>query len=283
MSDVTIARGTVDDVRSIALRRKFDDAALGLALELADRGSTWVARDDGDVIGLAAISETEAERYAGDLYVEPSFRGQGIAGRLLEAAFAESDDIARAMAVDVADAASVALPLGRRLAVQSPMLRFAGAIPKEEELARIAAGDYRFEVGAIDPLRDAFGLDALDQECRGVTRTAEHRRFASMATGQTFYLSGEMVAYGYVWPDGRIGPLAVSSASYLVQLFAYALVTLQRVYRASWCTLVVPGCNVRVARAALRAGLRIEEVFVFARDCDPPNFNRYVGYQKMML
>lgn len=283
MSDVTIARGTVDDARSIALRRKFDDGAQKLLLELADRGNTWVARDNGDAIGLAATSETDEERYAGELFVESSFRGQGIAGLLLEAAFAESDDRARAMAVDVADAASVALALGRRLAVRSPMLRFAGAIPKEEELARIAAGDYRFEVGAVDPIRDAFGLDALDRECRGAMRTAEHRRFASLATGQTFYLRGEMVAYGYVWPDGRIGPFAVSSASYFVQLFAFALVTLQRVYRASWCTLIVPGCNVRVARAALRAGLRIEELFVFARDCDPPNFNRYIGYQKMML
>jgi GNAT superfamily N-acetyltransferase len=282
MPDVVIGKAAPDDVRAIQTRRALDDVTLRLSLEAAEDGTAWVARDNGDIVGVALASVTQEEAYAGDIFVEPSFRGEGVGGRLLDALFGNCEG-ARMASVDVTDAAGIALALRRGCAFAMPVLRFAGAIPKENVLMQLAAGDYRFEVDAIDPVRHAFGLDALDRECRGTTRPVQHQRFASAATGQALFLHGEMVAYVYVWPDGRIGPLSASSPSYLAQIFAFALVTLTRAYGASWCVVLIPGANVRLGRTALRAGLRIGETFLLARDVPPPAFDRYVGFHRLAL
>ena len=90
MSDVAIGRAGVDDVRSVLRRRKFDEASLGIALRSAERGTAWVARDDGEIIGVALAQSTEGERYVGECFVEPSYRGHGIGLRLIQATLAQA-------------------------------------------------------------------------------------------------------------------------------------------------------------------------------------------------
>jgi GNAT superfamily N-acetyltransferase len=283
VSDVGVGRGSVDEVRAIQVRRCLDAAAVRASLELAEAGSAWVARDQSEIVGVAIGRASNEELFAGDVFVEASYRGQGVGRALLGAAFGEGGDTFRSMLTDPADPSSLALAALYGLSLQTPVLRLAGAIPKEEELARMAAGDYRFEVDAVDALRHGFALDALDRETRGATRPGEHAAFAREATGNLFLLNGEAVAYSYVWPDGRIGPIAASSAAYLLQLFAYALVTIQRAHGASWCTLWVPGTNLRVLRAALHAGLRIEESLAIASDAVMPDLSRYVGAHRIIF
>jgi hypothetical protein len=280
--DLRIGIGSPDDVRSIQRRRKIDDVALRLSLESVERGLVWTARDEREAVGIAAVHDSEEERYLGDLYVEPSYRGQGIGAALLDAAFGDGE-LLRATLVGAGDLSALALALRFRMPPREPLLRFAGAIPKEEELAKMAAGDYRFEVATVDAAAHAFLLHDLDRRTRGVARPGDHAEFALKATGHVFFLNGEGVGYGYVWPDGRLGPFACASEAYLVQIFAYALVTLRRTYGASWCTALVPGSNRRIARAALRAGLKIEETFVFATDSSSFDLASYVGYHRWRL
>jgi len=283
VSEIAVKRASADDVRAIARRRAFDDVAFRIALELADRGNVWAAHDASEVIGIAIAHSSDEERYVGDLFVEPSYRGQGIGTRLLTEAFAGADDVARTMLLEPAEPAGYALATRHGLGVRGSLLRLAGAIPREEDLARMAAGEYRFQVDALDAEAHAFELNALDREIRGTTRIPDHGYFLRHATGQAFFLNGELVAYAYVWPDGRIGPLACVSQSYLVQIFAYALVTLQRMHNASWCTLLIPGANVRIARAALRAGLRVEQTFLLASDSPHADVSTYLGYHRLLF
>jgi GNAT superfamily N-acetyltransferase len=283
VNEVAVAPASVDDVRAIARRRGFDEAGFRLAVELADRGSVWVARDQGEVVGIAIAHASERERYVGDLFVEPSYRGQGIGGRLLDAAFADAEDVVRAMLVDPAEPAGYALSLRHGLSPGGSIARLAGAIPREEDLARMAAGDYRFQVEALDLATHESGVNALDCEVRGTARTADHAYFERFATGQAFFLNGEFVAYAYVWPDGRIGPLAAVSPAYLVQIFAYSLVTVERRYLASWCTMLVPGSNTRIARAAFRVGLRIHDIFLLASDTSIADISSYAGYHQLLV
>jgi len=283
VAEIAVDRATVDEVRSIARRRAFDDAGMRLALEFADRGTAWAARDAGEVVGIAITRAIEDERYLGDCFVEPSYRGQGVGGWLLEAALGEVEDAARLVLLDAPDSAAAALALRRGLAPRETVLRFAGAIPKEEELARMAAGSYTFAVDEIDPSAHGFALDALDRKVRGAARESDHVWLARHTSGLAFLLNGEFVAYTYVWPDGRIGPIAAASAAYLVQIFAYALVTLQRRHLASWCTALVPGSNLRIGRTCLRAGLRIEESFLLASDADIADLSTYIGYHRLLF
>ena len=278
MAEIAIGVASVDEVRRIQRRRDCDEAAIRLSLESSERGLAWAAREPGEIVGIAIAHDSEDERHTGDLYVEPSFRGHGIGEKLLSAAFEDTGDRGRSVLADSADPASLALALRHGMTLREPILRFAGAIPREEELARMAAGDYRFEVAEIDAAIHTFGLRALDRQTRGTTRDADHVSFASGAAGHAFFLNGEFVAYAYVWPDGRIGPLACASQAYLVQIFAYALLALTRRYGASWCSALVPGSNLRIARTALRAGLVVNESLLLASDAVGLELSTYIGY-----
>lgn len=276
MPELPLEDASPHDVARLARRRGIAEAETRAAMELADAGTAWCVWDGSEPIALAVVQPTNDAWHLGDLYVEPSYRGQGLGGRLVDAAFAQRGDASRSSAADADDRAGLALLLRRGIALRELVLRLAGAVPKDEILARMAAGDYRFSVEPLDPLAHAFALDALDRDVRGIVRNGDHRRWSHAARGAVFSIGGEVVGYAYVWPDGRIGPLASTSAAYLTQLFAYALVTLRGEFGGTWCTLQVPASNARVARAALRAGLLIEERLLFASDA-PAELSRYVG------
>lgn len=283
MAEIVGATGLTDEVRRVAIRRNLGDLALRFSLESAERGTVWLARDEGEPIGIAVAHDSETERFVGDYFIEPSYRGQGIGVRLFAAVFGGAEDFARTMLVDIREAAAVVLALRFAMAPREVLLRFVGSVPREQELAKMAAGDYRFQVDAIDPLGHRSGLTELDRHTRGTVRPGDHLSFAREASGNAFFLDGEFVGYAYVWPDGRIGPLACASEAYVVQILAYALVTLQRVYGASWCTLLVPSSNRRAARASLRAGLRIADSIAIASDAALPGLSAYVGVHPLLL
>jgi GNAT superfamily N-acetyltransferase len=283
VSEIVVELGSVDDARSVERRRGSDDETIRLALEFAEQGTVWVVRDAGEIIGVAIAHDSEDERYAGDLFVEPSYRARGVARELLGEVFRDCEDRTRSMLVDPSDPACVALALRQRLPVRESLVRLAGAIPREEELAKMAAGDYHFGVEPVDPSAHAFALRALDRQTRGTARERDHVDFAQRATGSGFFLNGEFVAYAYVWPDGRAGPIACASQSYLVQILAYALLTLTRRYSASWCTMLVPGSNLRVARASLRGGLRITQTLAIASDSFERDLSAYVAGHELSL
>ncbi|HEY6326149.1 MAG TPA: GNAT family N-acetyltransferase [Candidatus Cybelea sp.] len=284
MSEILL-RASEDDVAEIARRRWADSETRRLYLYLASvaPNGAWVARDEGTPIGIAIAHQLETEWYLSDLFVEPSFRGRGLAGRLLAEAARDAGDATRSGFLDPAELGGIAFFARRRVAARTPVLRFAGRIPKEELLAALVAGEHRFETAPLDPIRHRFALDALDVETRGSARHADHLYFASNANGSAFSISGELVGYAYVWPDGRIGPLASFSPSYVVAFFAFGMMALARTHGASWCSALVPAVNVRVARAARDVGLKIEGVKLFASDSGEMDMSRYVGYHSLLF
>ena len=283
MAEIRIDTAGVDDVRAIQARRRVDDLTMRLSLGMAEAGRAWVARDDSEIVGIAVAYESDDERYVGDWYVEPSFRGNGIGKTLLDAALLEAGNRALSVVIDPADVSAAAIALRRGLSRSVTIAQIEGTIPKEEVLAQMAAGDYRFEFAPVEPISHSMSIDALDREARGTTRLDDHVRWSASATGQLFFVNGELVGYSYVWPDGRIGPCACVSTAYARQLFAFSLVTLQRRHGASWCTMLLPATNTRVGGPVLRAGLRIANTFVVASDTAATDLSRYVGYTRLMF
>ena len=283
MNSIVVEHGNVDEVREMQRRRRLDDAAISLSLDSAERGSVWLARDDATTIGVLVARDTSDERYIGDWFVEPSYRGAGIGSRLLQAVTESCRDLTLSAMADPSGFDGLSLLARSAIVLRQPILRVAGEIPKEEVLAKMAAGDYRFNVEPIDAETHGHLLDELDRNTRGTTRSADHASFTLSASGNVFFLGGECVGYAYVWPDGRIGPIACASEAYLVQIFAYATVTLQRTYAGSWCTGLIPGSNRRVARAALRAGLQITKTLLFSSNAEVPGMSNYVGYHEVLF
>ena len=283
MNEPSIVRAGEDDVRAFAARRWPAEQSRRLYLHFAERSvsGTWIARDAGTAIGIGFAHALEDEWYLSELYVEPSYRRSGIGWRILQEVMRDCGDVLRSGFIEADDLGAIAFFLRRGVSLQTPVVRIAGAIPREEELARMASGEYRFRAEPLEAHRHGFGLDALDREIRGTTRSQDHLDFAQAATGTTFFLNEECVGYAYVWPDGRIGPLAAASGAYLVQFLGFSLAQLHKTYGATWCMALVPGNNVRVLRAAMRAGLTIDQLRVFATDQTMLDLSRYIGFHAL--
>lgn len=267
----------------MAVRRWPDEHSRRLYAHLAHaapRGA-WVARDESTPIALAFAHALRDEWFIGELYVEPSFRRAGIGAALMREITRDAGDASLSAFVDADDVAAMKFVATRGLALHVPVVRVAGKIPKEEELAAMAAGDYRFSAVALDPRAHRSALDELDRDVRGSARSEDHIAFAELATGTAFTLNDECVGYTYAWPDGRVGPLVAASGAYVVQFFAFALASLVRTHGASWCSALVPGTNVRVVRAAARAGLALDQVRIFAADQPLRDLSRYVGFHPL--
>jgi len=286
MHDSTpVVSATSDDVAYYARRRYDDEESLRLyrAMASVSPNGVYVARDVETPVAIGFAHALEDEWFLSELFVEPSFHNQGIASSVLAAVAEGSGDVTRSGILDPSDYAGLAFFLKRGVALQAPLLSVAGAIPKEEEVAKMAAGQYRFTTTPIDHAAQRYALSALDREVRGTARAADHAYFAENATGVTFEINGEFVGYVYVWPSGRIGPMVTASQAYAVQMLAFALMLIQRTYGASWCRILIPGTNVRILRAALRAGLTIESSHIFASDGNMLDVTRYVGFHRLLF
>ena len=286
MSDqALIVPASADDIAHFARRRWRDEHARKLYADLANvaPNGVFVAKDEGALIGIAMPHALEDEWFLSDIFVEPSFQKRGIGWQLLSEAAREAGDATRSGLLDAGELGGAAFFLRRGVSLQAPIVDVAGAIPHENELARMAAGEYRFGTEPLDPVAHRPAIAQLDREIRGSARPLDHLYFCENGRGFIFRRDEELAGYAYVWPSGRIGPIAAASQTYLVQFFAFALATLRQTFDASWCTAMVPGTNIRIMRAAMRAGLSLEAIRIFASEGAMLDLSRYVGFHPLLF
>lgn len=280
-----IVPATADDVAYFARRRWPDEHSRTLYVDLAHvaPNGAFVAKDEGAPIGIAIPHALEDEWFLSEIYVEPSFQMHGIGWQLLTEAAKDAGDAARSGLLEPGELGGIAFFLRRGVALQTPVAEVAGPIPHENELARMAAGEYRFRTEPLDPVAHRGALAQLDREVRGTARPLDHRYFSQHGCGFIFARDEEITGYAYVWPSGRIGPMVAASPAYAIQFLAFTLATLRGTYGASWCTMLVPGTNVRVMRAAMKAGLTIVAMRLFAGDGAMLDLSRYIGFHQLLF
>ncbi len=286
MSDsIAVVSADDEDLTYFAHRRTNDEESARLYRELAQSapGGAHVVRDAGTPIGIAFAHAMEDEWFLSEIFVEPSFRGNGIGFALLRAAAAGAGDVLRAGLLSAADPPGIAFYVRRGVALQTPVISVRGEIPHRNEILRMAAGDYRFSTEPLDLTLHRAAVAQLDREVRGTARPLDHPLFLRSAYGVAFRRDAEIAGYAYVWQSGRVGPLVTASAAYAVQFFAFALAAVQERFGASWCTALIAGENVRVARAAASAGLTIDRVLLFAADPAPRDLSRYIGFHDLLF
>jgi len=280
-----ITAASDDEVAYFAQRRRRDERGARLYRDLAAQApnGAFTARDDGTPIGIAFAHALEDEWFLSELFVEPSFRGQGLGLALLSAAAQDAGDVTRSGYASSAELEAAAFLTRRGVALATPVLQVSGALPSEKELARMAAGEYRFQTSELEPSVFQHALNELDREVRGSARPLDHAYFSEHARGIVFTRQAEIAGYAYVWNSGRIGPVVVASEAYAIQIFGFALAALHGMYRATWCSMLVPGSNVRIARTAMRAGLQLEGLGYFASDARAIDLSRYVGFDELLF
>jgi GNAT superfamily N-acetyltransferase len=280
-----IAPATADDVAYFARRRWPDEHSRTLYVDLAHAAPSgvFVAKDEGTPIGIAIAHALEDEVFLSEIYVEPSFQMQGIGRKLFAQAVRDDGEATRSTLLQTGELGGVAFVLRSGAALQTPVAEVAGPIPHDNELARMAAGEYRFRTEQLDPLAHRGALAQLDREVRGSARPLDHLYFSEHGRGFVFARDEELTGYAYLWPSGRIGPMVAASPAYAVQFLAFALASLRQSFGASWCTMLVPGTNVRVLRAAMKAGLTIQAMRLFASDGGAHDLSRYAGFHPLLF
>ena len=204
-----------------------------------DAGRCWVAEDAGVVVGFTTAFVRGDTWFFSMLFIDPEAQGRGIGRRLFGLA-AEGAPPRRLTITDSIQPISNALYGRHGLLPLTPLLAMVGE-------ARVS-GPSGLEVGDPSPAE----LAAVDRAAYGFERGVDHDYWASRGVRQGWYGRGELVAYSYRWPDGRIGPLAgVDPAS------ANAALTAE-LAAGGPVTVVIPGSARALLTTALEAGLRIE-------------------------
>ena len=285
MAETLVVRADADEVAHFARRRRRDEHGRKLYSDLAHvaPNGVYVAKDEGTPIGIAIPHALEDEWFLSEIFVEPSFQKQGIGWQLLTEAAKEAGDVTRSGLLEPLETGGIAFFMRRGVSVQVPVVEISGSIPHDNELARMAAGEYRFQTEPLDPVGHRAALSQLDREVRGSARPLDHLYFSEQGRGAIFVRDDEIAGYAYTWPSGRIGPIVAASQAYSVQFLAFALAALRQTFGASWCTMLVPGTNIRVTRAAMRAGLNIDSVRLFASDGGLHDLSRYVGFDPLLF
>ena len=239
-------------------------AAAHRHLLTTDPDRSWVADDAGRVVGYTTAFSRRERWFLSDLFVDPAYQGSGVGARLLDRAFGDGPE-ARMTLTDAIQPVSNALYARRGLVPTTPVLEFGGK-PR------------RIEPATLEPsLPDAESLAELDRVAYGFDRAVDHSFWATGATCTLWRAAGEAVAYAYVSPRGRIGPLAARDGAAAGAALSAELARLG----GREASLDVPGSSREVVEVALAAGLRITGppgLLLLARGLEPPRALAISGY-----
>jgi hypothetical protein len=118
-------------------------------------------------------------------------------------------------------------------------------------------------------------VDALDLRIVGYTRPQEHHFLAvPNRLGFLYRKGGETVAYGYVQPSGRIGPLCALDPQLIPPILGHLVASVRP---AGGWQAIVPGHASESFLLLLRAGLRIDGgPALYCSSWEGPRFDRYL-------
>jgi ribosomal protein S18 acetylase RimI-like enzyme len=240
-----------------------------LFAHFATSGSeSWLAEDNGEVIGYARSILRDGIRQLTDFWVLPGRKTKGIGRELLDRTFRSDSRDSGRLVVATSDGAAVARYVKSGLEVLSPLLEFSRASRSDIVLTDISAEPMIDDEPTLQVLR------RIDRVVLGFDRTIDHKWFLNNRTGFLYSRGGEAFGYGYVarWP----GPFATLDPADLPMVLAHA--ESQAAKCGEEMLLIVPAVNAVAMRYLLSQGFHMNDKFVllFMADTPRPRLDRYI-------
>ncbi len=262
-----ISKVLADAINALSLRHGFGDEQINpvppnpyfaFALREEPEGF-WVAEGAGEVVGFTHSWMRGPFWFLAHLFISPGCQGKGVGRRLLDKALEYGSPAAianRSLITFAYNPTSISLYMRSGMYPREPLYAMRGASSSLRARRTHTEAPTHERVGAGQDTLEA--LSRVDEQVLGFARELHHRYFLS-APGASCYLFRNKSAvdgYAYVWTNGRVGPLAVTSPSRFAPVMNAAL-GLAAAENTDSVSIIVPGSNEQGVAIALSEGMRI--------------------------
>jgi GNAT superfamily N-acetyltransferase len=244
----------------------------------------FVAEDEGKVIG-ATISWVRGRLwFLSHLFIIPSYQGRGVGKTLLGRALAycTSPNAGLRSVITMAfNPASIALYMKNGMYPIEDISLLSLDPDKTGHIPESLPGTSCEGMGKSSRQRDELSL--IDEQVMGMSRPLHHKFFQEnqLASGYLLRYKGRAVAYAYIWPDGRIGPVAaLPDAPYKNILKAF--IALARKASPS-LSMMVPGSNKIALEVAFSLGFTINRPYLLLSSKPFGVWDRYLFHSPGMM
>jgi ribosomal protein S18 acetylase RimI-like enzyme len=243
----------------------------------------WVAESETEIVGMAISWLRGSFWFLGCLFILPTCQQSGIGRNLLDKTLELGSSVTnRALITFPFNRVSTALYMRYGMYPREPIYRMVG----DSAAARLAHKETEsFNYEKLPPAAASIRqLCSIDEPVLGIPLERHHEYFLN-AQGSTCYLfrrEKNPEGYAYVWSNGHVGPLAVSSLNSLRGVMNTAL-GLAAIQETSQVSVMIPGSNDQAATIALDHKLRIAIPFLLMSSRSFGNWDKYLLYSPALM
>ncbi len=247
----------------------------------------WVAEDPTEVIGYCTSWVYGSLWFLSQLFVLPRYQGQHVGHELMVRALAYGSGKAitnRALITFAFNLASISLYMRHGLYPRESLYGLRSSTPSARpQHTPPGTVEHTYEKVGNDPIT-LSRLAWIDESILGIQRPRFHQYLLEGpgASCYLFHSGGTPRGYAYVWPTGRVGPLAVAVPSDLKGVMRSAF-TLATATGAEHVSTLVPGSNEDAVTTALEHGLRITVPFLLMSSRPFGSWTRYLFYSPALI
>ncbi len=244
----------------------------------------FVAEDEGKVVG-ATISWVRGHHwFLSHLFIMPQYQGLGVGKALLGSALAYATSLNAGLQSVITMAfnpASIALYMKNGMYPIQDIYLLNLEADKARHIPESLPGTSSEKLGKSTGQGNELSL--IDEQVLGMSRPLHHRFFqeSKRASGYLLRYKSRAVAYAYIWPDGRIGPMAALPDAPYKDIFK-AFIALAR-KTSPGLSIMVPGTNKIALEVAFSLGFTISMPYLLLSSDPFGAWDRYLFHSPGMM
>ncbi|OPY68571.1 MAG: Acetyltransferase (GNAT) family protein [Syntrophorhabdus sp. PtaU1.Bin002] len=260
------------------------DSFYAFALD-KEPGGFWIAEEDDEIVGMAIRWVRDSFWFLSYLFVAPHYQERKVGHRLLEIVLHEGIPSAvnnRGVITYAYNTASIGLYMIHGMYARESLYRMTGRSTLIKPHSR---AEHPLDYEKLGPGPEAVSqLTSIDAQALGFSRHLHHEYLLQRQDGTcyAFKEGRSIVAYGYVWSDGQVGPFGTLSPSVFPRALQ-ATFSLAASTEAKEVSILVPGSNDLAMRIALSYRFRVREPYILMSSKPFGDWQRYLFHSPPLL
>jgi GNAT superfamily N-acetyltransferase len=245
----------------------------------------FVAEDSGKIIGATFSWIRETLWFLSHLFILPEYQGKGIGKTLLKKSLEYSENrriVTRCVITMAFNTVSLSLYMRNGMFPLQNIILFGLSGPPNALKNGYDSLSWEYAEPAASGIMD--DLHTIDKAVLGLSRTGHHRYF--MEDQQTPCLlfrnrQDTIIGYAYLWPDGRIGPVAAMKDATIDTILGIAVE--QSRNKSPNITMMIPGSNRVATETALSMGFTVRLPYTLLSNQPFGAWDRYLFHSPGLM